>query len=203
MSLSEKCERDASDNGELPDTQALVDFVESVLGRDQCRERFDNFRSALRQSEERWNDRFLPERENLCEAYIKGRFEIAIHGNLAGTVVERHWLLRIKAAIPQTDAGLSIDNQIDLPNGGALRRYDKLVVLVDTVQQMQIVERAVPSLVRLDFFKDQRLGAGEGLLYRLYSGRTYKVFPGFRKGKHDLGRLEWWPPADDFRECVV
>jgi hypothetical protein len=119
----------------LDETEALNFAQQVVIGSsDERREKLNRFARGLRELNERWDNRFLPERENLCEAYIKGRFEVAINGCLTGTVVERHWLLRIKPTVPELDARLPIDNQINLAHGSALRSYDQLIVLVDTVK---------------------------------------------------------------------
>src|SRR5712691_6165036 len=110
------------------------------LGNER-KQKLDSFARGLRELNERWDNRFLPEGEDLREAYVKGRFEIAIHGYVASPLVERHWLLRIKPTVHELDARFAVDDQIDLTNGSALRRYDQLVVLVDTVKEMQVVEK--------------------------------------------------------------
>jgi hypothetical protein len=66
---------------------------------------------------------------------------------------------------------------------------------------MQPIERELPVLVRLDFIKDDVPRTGQGELYRVYSGGTYKTFPFLMEREHDVCLRQSAP--NRFREGVV
>jgi hypothetical protein len=148
-------------------------------------ERIECFRDTLRQIDQRWENRFILERESLVEAYQEGRFEIMLYGKLLGTGNQTGWALRIEKAGLKGKARSTI-----LENDKALherdgRRYDKLVMLINSIQQMQVIEpRTLPVTARLYFVNDQFFSTGESLLYRVESGFVrYKFLEFSPKGK--------------------
>jgi hypothetical protein len=159
--------------------------AERIASSDQRSQKLDRFARGIRELNERWKNRFVPERESLVEAYLKGRFEIALYGNFSGTAEKRGWLLRIKCA-PHEFVAASINQEHKASENCAMRRYDQLVVLVDPIKQVQAIETHLPVLVRLDFINNHFPRAGNGELYRVYSGGGYKVFPFLVEREHKI-----------------
>ena len=70
--------------GAFIDELAWGGLAKRIVSGSQASEKLDRFSRGIGELNQRWQDRFIPERENLCEAYIKGRFEIALHGYVTG-----------------------------------------------------------------------------------------------------------------------
>ena len=164
---------------------------------DKFVEAFENFRNDLRLINQKWDNRFRPDKAILWESYINGDFEVILHycASARGSSEYHELLVRI---VPHY--GVSNDHMIgEVGNnlccgpcegdGG-----DDVVVLVGFIQLGERPESKISVSVRFYFVlkKQSRIGAGQGLLY-LFQARTtsrYKTLPYFVKRERDeLGRV--------------
>lgn len=147
---------------------ALADVAGRLLADDLERvEKLDHFRHALGELQQRWDNAFVPERENLVEAYRQGRFKIVLQGYVLGSGIKRRWLLSAEFAPFETEMQTALGSKHQLSEDRPGRRHDQLVVLVDPVDSMKPIEVMVAALVRLHFIEDKVFRAGESGLYRV------------------------------------
>ena len=157
--------------------------------RAERNEKLNRFSNALGKLHERWDNRFLPERDVLTKSYFKGRFEIVLNGDF--TIGHREkvgWLLRIKHAVLESAAAPSASADDQLTNKNAGQCYDQIVVLVDPVQAMEGIKvTPVPVRVWLYRIDNEFFGTGQSQFYRVEFGAVrYKVFPFFMEGKKQV-----------------
>jgi hypothetical protein len=174
--------------GKLFDERPLIALGRTVLGS-QSGKRFDDFAHTLRQINERWDNRFIPERESLAKAYQDGRFEIVLHLKLGGVVPSEDLccLLHIEKDVSPPKNSVFVRENDQASDGSSVRRYDQLVMLVDPVQSMETIEAACPALIGLHFIENKPCRTGDGLLYRVESGGLrYVTWPVFAEGKHSV-----------------
>ena len=170
----------------LPSEAKAMSLAKSLLvGSDESGKKLDDFRNSLRQLNQRWNDRFRPERESLPKSYLDRRFAIVIHGNLISN--KKNWVLYIENNLSCGDQDLTVIFDDKIVCECNCRQYNDIVVFVDLVEGVKPIQVTVPSLVRLYFFKDQPFSASKGSLYRIESGSLiYKTFPFFGKRKQKI-----------------
>ncbi len=115
----------------------------SIVAGSSCerREKLNGFAHSLGEIRQRWNDRFIPEREVLTKAYLQGRFEIVLNLNFA---TARHqgdsdWLLRIEQASFKRQRSLT-GSDCEQADKGASHRYEHIVVFVDLVEGMKPIQ---------------------------------------------------------------
>jgi hypothetical protein len=148
-----------------------------ALGSYHPIERIECFRNELAELRERWDNRLVLERASLAEIYANGRLEILLYGNWNIGRNDVLWAVRVSA---DTTIGELVGSDGPGPDDASQsNRWDKQVMFVVIVQDMEGPERVVRSVLRPYVFEKKVFSVGEGLLYRVEDGGGFKVFPVF------------------------
>ncbi|MCW2389839.1 hypothetical protein M2333_002885 [Sphingobium sp. B11D3B] len=141
---------------------------------------------------ERWNNRLVLEKTTLSEAYANGRLEIVLYGKALIVGDELSYAICISKCSAVSDNGSS-DIGVETVNRNERDCRQDEVMFVVVVEGMEGPKRLVNSVGRPYFIKNQRLGTGEGLLYRRERGAQpfgsigYEVLPVFPHWEMQFG----------------
>jgi hypothetical protein len=150
-------------------------------GPDQPIERIERFRNDLADLHERWNNRLVLEGTSLAEAYLNGRLEILSYGDWNIGTKDVNWAVRISPASAIGKLVSAKHPRSDNSSQGD--SWDKQVMFVVVVQDIEGPERLVRSVLRPYIFEKKVFSVGDGFLYRIEGAGGYKVFPNFEHRK--------------------
>ena len=187
--------------GRYSEASLLALAARVVPSGDERGERLDHFRDTLRLIEQRSQNRFRPEREVLPKAYLDGRFRIVLKVKLPGGAADECVLIQVESDLGGCDPAPASVGQFQMVNDAYVRRYDQLVVLVDSVEEVERVEVAAPSVVRLHLIEDEPLCTGESDLYRIDAGLGLYLSLPLMEWEHQVPF--WQRQPDCLREKMI
>lgn len=171
----------------------------------------ERLKRSLGEIDQRWQDRFVPEKRALGESYIYGDFDIVLHMRISSssTGEYRERLIRIVPDNVVRDLRARVES--NNPRGGHFGESnvrDEHIVFVDLVQLGENPQQKVPVSVRFYHVLEEggTIGIGQGLLYRSETGRLgrYQFLPFFVKREGDkLGRFTGKQFTNDSRRGKI